>query len=101
MRIESLTELEMRMKKEGIEYFKPAGNGANVTMVEVPKRVIDVDRKEVLYYALIKRVNFDKNGAAKCSEQVYYTILDVDTVRDMLKQVCESFRADDISNMYV
>jgi hypothetical protein len=94
MLLESLTELMERMEKEGILFFNPKAKGRkNIMMVEPPARIIDINRKEVMFYALIRvgRVGkFNKKGGeVKFDEQLYYTILDEDTVMDMKRQVLE------------
>lgn len=107
MALESLMELEERMKSLGIECFNPDGKRENIMMVEAPVKVIDIDRKEVLYYAIIKIFEFDEKGVPKFNEQLYYTILDEDTVNDMFKQISDQQILERIKsecnteNMYV
>lgn len=108
MPLESLNELEERMKTLGIECFNPeVGKRENIMMVEAPVKIIDVDRKEVLYYAVIKIFEFDEKGEIKHNEQLYYALLDEDAVNDIVRQISDQQILDRIKsecnteNMYV
>jgi hypothetical protein len=103
MRLESLTELRDRMEKENIKSLvSEVGNyKKNIMMVRPPIKIIDMDSREVLYYAIVKVIDFSKNGEIIDDGLLYYTLLNEDTINDMLKQISESDHANDLSCMYV
>lgn len=101
MSLESLTELEERMEKENIEYLSPEKGNKHVVMLRQPVRIIDMDNREVLYYTIVKVIDFNEDGDI-IDKGMYYTLFSEDTLNDMVRQVSNS-DANQCSteNMYV
>lgn len=99
MPLESLLELEKRMEKENIKYLDVKG-GKHIMMVRQPTKIIDIDNKELLYYTIVKVMNFSEVG--EDDERMYYVLLSEDTLNDMVRQVSNSDRNEcNLENMYV
>lgn len=107
--IETLDELKDRMKKDGIEYLDPGTKGQCTLIVEPPKRIFDVENRQILYYVIVEIVDKDIRNIQtikdtdNLTESLKYTILDEETVGNMYEQVMYIKKLEDLdnSNIYV
>jgi hypothetical protein len=79
-KLETLSELKIRMQKENIPIFDPDPGIEQILVVNIPKRILDIDEKMIKYVMLLKTM---PDGVLQ------YTILNEETVNDMFNQAIE------------
>jgi hypothetical protein len=91
-KLETLSELKERMSKDNIPMFVPESGVEQVLVVDIPKRVLDIDEKVIKYVMLVKIL---PDGELK------YTIIDEKTVDNMFCQIKEMNKNEDTNIAYV
>lgn len=93
-----MDELLKRMEKEHIKMFELCSEDeGQVAVVEAPKRILDIESKEILFYMLVKKVK-DLKKIKDCEKpeelqgDLECIIIDEETAYDMMEQTERRFR---------
>lgn len=90
-----IEEVKKDMEERNIELLER--QETHIMFMKIPERVMDTEKKEIVYTIVVKLVEDD----GELSDKLYYAFIGEELLSSIIEELCNETFPEDNQNMYV